>query len=218
MQQQLFNSSANVSDDLDVNSQLTYQWTIFDAQTNQISQTTSDTAMQNFTVPSPGIYVLELQVTDSLGASTVSTISFESIPLDSDGDYTLDCDENTWFDLKIGRSCGPDIYDSDDDNDGFDDQRDAWPLDACAWQDTDNDKQPDELNCPAGKTSILIEDQDDDGDGIPDILEGQSSDSSGDFDTLTMLILVVLAIIFVLFIKRMNKGDGQEPEDKQYLE
>ena len=218
MQQQVFQATANVSDDLDAISQLTYQWTIFDAQTNQVSQIMSDVPIQNLTVPSPGIYVLELQVTDVLGASTVVTVSFESTPLDSDGDNTLDCDENTWFDLKIGRSCGPDIYDSDDDNDGFDDERDAWPLDACAWQDTDNDKQPDNLNCPAGITSVLIEDQDDDGDGIPDVLEGQSSDDSGDFDTLTMLILVVLAIVFVLFVKRMNKGDGEEPEEKQYLE
>ena len=169
-------------------------------------------------MPSPGTYVLELQVTDVLGASTVVTTSFESTPLDSDGDNTLDCDENTWFDLKIGRSCGPDIFDSDEDNDGFDDEWDAWPLDACAWQDTDNDKQPDNLNCPAGITSVLIEDQDDDGDGIPDVLEGQTSDDSGDFDTLTMLILVVLAIVFVLFVRRMNKGDGQETEEKQYLE
>ena len=218
MQQQVFQATANVSDDLDMISQLTYQWTIFDAQTNQVSQIISDVPIQNLTVPSPGIYVLELQVTDVLGASTVITTSFESTPLDSDGDNTLDCDENTWFDLKIGRSCGPDIYDSDDDNDGFDDERDAWPLDACAWQDTDNDKQPDNLNCPAGITSVLIEDQDDDGDGIPDVLEGQSSDDSGDFDTLTMLTLVVLAIVFVLFVRRMNKGDGEETEEKQYLE
>lgn len=218
MQQQVFQATANVSDDLDMISQLIYQWTIYDAQTNQVSQIISDVPIQNLTVPSPGIYVLELQVTDILGASTVVTTSFESTPLDSDGDNTLDCDQNTWFDLKIGRSCGPDIYDSDDDNDGFDDERDAWPLDACAWQDTDNDKQPDNLNCPAGITSALIEDQDDDGDGIPDVLEGQTSDDSGDFDTLTMLILVVLAIVFVLFVRRMNKGDGQETEEKQYLE
>jgi len=218
MQQQIFKSNATVLDDLDTASQLTYQWTIFDAQNNQISQINSDTPVQNLTVPSPGIYVLELKVTDQLGASTQVTISFESIPLDSDGDNTIDCDQATWFDLKIGRSCGPDIYDLDDDNDGFDDERDAWPLDACAWQDTDNDKQPDNLNCPPGTTSILIEDQDDDGDGIPDVLEGQSSDSSGDFDTLTMLILVVLAIVLVLFFMRMKKGDGQETEEKQYLE
>tara|TARA_B110001452_G_scaffold197161_1_gene167120 strand:+ start:5608 stop:10308 length:4701 start_codon:yes stop_codon:yes gene_type:complete len=218
MQQQIFQSNATVSDDLDLVSELIYEWTIFNAQNNQIFQVKTDSPTYNFTVPSPGIYVLELEVSDLLGASTVVTMSFESIPLDSDGDNTVDCDQDTWFDLKIGRSCGPDIYDSDDDNDGFDDQRDAWPLDACAWQDTDDDKQPDELNCPSGLTTTLIEDQDDDGDGTPDVLEGESNDNSGDFDTLTMLILVVLAIVFVLFIMRMRKGDGQDGEDKQYFE
>ena len=218
MQQQIFQANASVSDDLDTPEQLTYQWTIFDSQNNQISQVKSNMPIQNLTVPGPGIYILELKVTDQLGALQRVTISFESIPLDSDGDNTLDCDQDTWFDLKIGRSCGPDIYDSDDDNDGFDDERDAWPFDACAWQDTDSDNQPDEINCPLGITSLLVEDQDDDGDGIPDLLEGQSNDDSGDFDTLTMLILVVLAIVVVLFIMRIKKGDGDETENKQYIE
>ena len=120
--------------------------------------------------------------------------------------------------MKIGRSCGPDVYDSDDDNDGFDDERDAWPLDACVWQDTDNDNQPDSINCRLGMTTLLIEDQDDDGDGIPDVLEGQSEDDSGEFDTLTMLILVVLAVVLVLFFKRMKKEDEEETDEKQYIE
>ena len=42
-----------------------------------------------------------------------------------------------------------------------------------AWQDTDGDRQPDELNCPDGTTTDLFEDQDDDGDGIPDTLRVQ---------------------------------------------
>ena len=120
--------------------------------------------------------------------------------------------------MKIGRSCGPDIYDEDDDNDGFSDSRDAWPLDACAWQDTDNDQQPDEINCPSGITTVLIEDQDDDGDGIPDVLEGQSDDESGTFDTFTMLILVIIAIIFVLFVRRMRQGGGGTPENDYTIE
>lgn len=218
MQQQVFQANATVSDDLDTLEQLSYQWTIFDSLNNQVSQSKSSTPNQNLTVPSPGVYVLELKVTDQLGASTLLTVSFESIPLDSDGDNTLDCDQDTWFDLKIGRSCGPDVYDSDDDNDGFDDERDAWPLDACAWQDTDNDNQPDSINCPLGMTTLLIEDQDDDGDGIPDVLEGQSEDDSGEFDTLTMLILVVLAVVLVLFFKRMKKEDEEETDEKQYTE
>ena len=168
--------------------------------------------MQNISVPSPGMYILQVEVFDSLGLSTLVSQSFESIPLDSDGDNTVDCDQNSWFDLKIGRSCGPDIYDDDDDNDGFSDSRDAWPLDACAWQDTDKDQQPDVINCPDGVTTFLIEDQDDDGDGIPDVLEGQSGDDSRNFDSFTMIILVIIAIIFVLFVRRMKQGGGKQSE------
>tara|TARA_A100001234_G_C12616376_1_gene381791 strand:- start:163 stop:1647 length:1485 start_codon:yes stop_codon:yes gene_type:complete len=212
MQQTLFSASVNASDDIDSLSELNYRWTLIDSQNNQILQINSSTATENISVPSPGMYILQVEVFDTLGLSTLVSQSFESIPLDSDGDNTVDCDQNSWFDLKIGRSCGPDIYDEDDDNDGFSDSRDAWPLDPCAWQDTDKDQQPNEINCPDGVTTLLIEDQDDDGDGIPDILEGQSSDDSGDFDTFTMLILVIIAIIFVLFIRRMKQGGGEQSE------
>ena len=218
MQQTLFTASVNVSDDIDSISLLNYQWTILDSQNNQIFQINSSTSVQNISVPSPGMYILQVEVFDTLGKSNLVSQSFESIPLDSDGDNTVDCDQNSWFDLKIGRSCGPDIYDEDDDNDGFSDSRDAWPLDACAWQDTDNDQQPDEINCPSGITTVLIEDQDDDGDGIPDVLEGQSDDESGTFDTFTMLILVIIAIIFVLFVRRMRQGGGGTPENDYTIE
>ncbi len=218
MQQKEFLANASVSDDLDDISQLTYHWTILDAQNNQISLITSSSPSQNLTVPSPGIYVLQLEVIDQLGASSLVSISFESVPLDSDGDNIDDCDQDTWFDLKVGRSCGPDIYDSDDDNDGFDDLRDSWPLDPCAWQDTDNDEQPDNINCPEGFSTTLFEDQDDDGDGIPDILEGQSNDDDGNFDTLTMLILVIGILLLVGFVYRIRKGNDTDKEEKQYLE
>jgi len=217
MQQKVFLANASVSDDLDNISDLTYYWTIFDGQNKQISQSITNSPVQNLTVPNPGIYVLQLEVIDLLGASTLVSTSFESMPLDSDGDYVGDCNQDTWFDLKIGRSCGPDIYDSDDDNDGFDDIRDAWPLDPCVWQDTDKDEQPDTINCPPGASTILVEDQDDDGDGIPDLLEGQSNQKSDSFDTLTMLILVIGVLLLFAFIIRMKKGNTQE-EDKEYLE
>ena len=53
--------------------------------------------------------------------------------------------------------------------------KDAFPLDGCAYLDTDGDTQPDDLNCPEGVTSWLTVDMDDDGDGIPDSLEGVES-------------------------------------------
>ena len=80
---------------------------------------------------------------------------------------------DTWFDPNTGKSCGPNIYDQDDDNDGFSDEKDAFPLDPCAQIDTDGDTQPDVLDCPEGYTSWLTEDMDDDGDGTPDVLEGR---------------------------------------------
>ena len=114
-------------------------------------------------------------------------------------------DENNWFDLANSRSCGPDVYDDDDDNDGFIDTRDKWPLDPCVWQDTDNDGAPDDINCPDGQTTDLFEDQDDDGDGVPDILEGKS-DNDGGFDSVTLILLVLSAVGILLFIGRMRKG------------
>jgi hypothetical protein len=212
MQQQIFQANASVSDDLDSISELTYIWTILDAQSDQIFQINTNSPTQNLTVPSPGMYVLQLEAIDKLGASTLVSLSFESILLDSDGDNTDECDQNSWFDLNVGHSCGPDIYDSDDDNDGFDDDRDAWPLDICAWQDTDNDQQPDNINCPPGYTTILFEDQDDDGDGIPDSLEGKSNNDSDNFDTLTMMILAIGVLVLAMFLFRLKKGDGQEVE------
>ena len=122
-----------------------------------------------------------------------------------DNDYLLTCDDNTWYDLTATRSCGPDVYDADDDNDGIIDSRDAWPLDSCAWQDTDNDGQPDALNCPEGVATELFEDQDDDGDGIPDVLEG-SSDSSNQFDSLTLILLVIIVLVASVFISRSRRG------------
>jgi len=107
--------------------------------------------------------------------------------------------------LANSRSCGPDVYDDDDDNDGFIDSRDKWPLDPCVWQDTDNDGAPDNINCPDGETTDLFEDQDDDGDGTPDVLEGKSGNDGG-FDSVTIILLVLILVIIVLFIGRMRKG------------
>ena len=39
----------------------------------------------------------------------------------------------------------------------------------------------------------LFEDQDDDGDGTPDILEG-SSTSSNQFDSVTLILLVIIVV------------------------
>jgi hypothetical protein len=114
-----------------------------------------------------------------------------------------------WFDNTIGYSCGPDSKDTDDDNDGHPDTRDAWSVDPCAWQDSDNDGLPNNINCPEGKTTYLTEDQDDDNDGVLDVLEGVSSDSSGDFSTGTLLLIVLIIAGIIIFMTRMNRGGGE---------
>ena len=78
-------------------------------------------------------------------------------PLVTDFDlHSGDADLDGWLDL----------WDDDDDNDGFLDDQDAFPLDACAHLDTDGDGMPDEIlsSCQ----SPLNQDDDDDGDGWSD--------------------------------------------------
>ncbi len=90
---------------------------------------------------------------------------------------------------------GPEIYDTDDDNDGVDDIRDKWTTDSCASMDTDNDGQPDGIDCPPGVTTWLTVDSDDDGNGIPDVSEGADSavDSSGSPITIALFVGLFLA-------------------------
>ena len=83
-------------------------------------------------------------------------------------------------------------------------------MDACAYLDTDRDGQPDDVKCPEGMTTWLFEDQDDDNDGTPDVLEGETVDESGDFDTGTLLLIALIAAAILLFLVRMRKGGGDE--------
>ena len=114
-----------------------------------------------------------------------------------------------WFDATNGYSCGPDSEDTDDDNDGHPDTRDAWSVDPCAWQDSDNDGQPDNVDCPEGKTTYLLADEDDDGDGVLDVLEGTTTSENDDFSTGTLLLIVLLLAGIVLFMMRVKRGGGE---------
>ena len=69
---------------------------------------------------------------------------------------------------------------------------DAWPNDACASIDTDNDGQPDDLHCPPGMTTWLTVDPDDDGDGIPDISEGAESGEDSESSSVGTVIFVLI--------------------------
>ena len=50
-------------------------------------------------------------------------MDFEYTLLDTDNDWSASCSSTTWFDPDTGKSCGPNIYDEDDDNDGFSDAK-----------------------------------------------------------------------------------------------
>ncbi len=198
-------ASAVFSDDMDSEEELTLAWRVYDMQGNVVLQG-GDEPVYNITDLTAGFYVIEVEVTDSYGAQATSTMDFEYTLLDTDGDWSSTCSSDTWFDPNTGKSCGPNIYDEDDDNDGFSDGKDAFPLDPCAQIDTDGDTQPDVLDCPEGYTSWLTEDMDDDGDGTPDVLEGVETGGEG---VNTNALLVVLALLIVaggLFFARLRRG------------
>ena len=206
MQSIPFESTIDATDDYDLASQLNYQWIITDNTGSEVYSASVENSTNLITLVLPGSYLLQVVVTDSFQAQSEIIIPIEVQLLDSDGDYTAGCSDTTWFDLSASRSCGPDVYDDDDDNDGIIDSRDEWPLDPCAWQDTDGDRQPDNLSCPEGVTSDLFEDQDDDGDGIPDTLEGSTSSSEGSFNSVTLILLVIGIIVVVVFLRRTRQG------------
>ena len=198
-------ASATFSDDLDAPEQVLLSWKVYDMQGNIVLQGGNE-PMYNITDLGAGFYVVEVTATDSLGQSSSASMDFEYTQLDSDGDWTSSCSSDTWFDATTGKSCGPNIYDEDDDNDGFSDSKDAFPLDPCAQVDTDGDTQPDVLDCPPGFTSWLTEDMDDDGDGIPDLLEGGTTDDT-DLDLNALLVVLTLLVIVVgLFFVRLRRG------------
>ena len=205
-------AAAEYSDDLDAVQDLTLVWIITDSTGVEVMRGPNE-PQYNITDLQFGLYVLELRVTDTLGATSSDAVDFEVTELDSDGDWTNTCiftlNTSVWFDKINGYSCGPDSEDTDDDNDGHPDTRDAWPVDPCAWQDTDNDGLPNNVNCPEGKTTYLVADPDDDNDGILDILEGETATDSGDFSTGTLLLIVLILAGIGLFMARVKRGGGE---------
>jgi hypothetical protein len=198
-----------VSDDTTPLANIVMSWKVFDAQSQLVSEgVLSDTGIAfNVTNIGPGLYVLQVIATDELNLFSTVEVDFEVTLLDTDGDWISTCSSDTWFDATNGLQCGPDIYDPDDDNDGRLDENDVWPTDACAWMDTDDDGQPDRIECPEGKTTMLFEDQDDDGDGTPDELEGKASSKSEDQSTGLLLIGGIIVIVLIIFFVR-TRGKG----------
>ena len=197
-----------VTDDTTIFSDIAVSWKVFDAQSQLVTEgLLSDTGSSfNVTNIGPGLYVLQVIATDDLSLFSTIEVDFEVTLLDTDGDWISSCSSDTWFDAENGVQCGPDIYDPDDDNDGRLDENDVWPIDACAWMDTDDDGQPDRIECPEGKTTMLFEDQDDDGDGTPDELEGKASTKNEDQSTGLLLIGGIIVIVLIVFFVRTRGG------------
>ena len=153
-----------------------------------------------------GLFVVSITATDDLGLSSLVEVDIEITELDTDGDWVSSCSSDTWFDAANGLQCGPDIYDPDDDNDGRLDENDVWPKDPCAWMDTDEDGQPDRIDCPPGYSTTLFEDQDDDGDGTPDELEGSTMSNSESNSTPIIFIGAILIFVLIVFFIRIRGG------------
>jgi hypothetical protein len=203
---------AQVSDDYDSTEQLTLLWIVTDSSGNEVLTGPSE-LQYNLTDIPQGLYVLELQVTDSFGKMSTASVDFEVTALDSDGDWTATCDDSDWFDNTISRSCGPDVYDEDDDNDRFTDIKDKFPLDACAYLDSDDDGMPDTINCPEGMSTWLFEDQDDDNDGTPDILEGVSTKEDSMISNTGLLLVIGLIILAIMLVVRSRRGGDAEMKE-----
>ena len=197
-----------VLDDTTILSDIAMSWKVFDAQSQLVKEGLLSDSGSSFNVTNmgPGLYVLQVIATDDLSLFSTVEVDFEVTLLDTDGDWISSCSSDTWFDALNGVQCGPDIYDPDDDNDGRLDENDVWPTDACAWMDTDEDGQPDRIECPEGKTTMLFEDQDDDGDGTPDELEGKSSTKNEDQSTALLLIGGIIVIVLIIFFLRTRGG------------
>ena len=211
-------ASASVIDDLDDNDAVLLSWKVYDMQGNVVLQGGNE-PVYNITDLGAGFYVVEVTATDSLGATSSASTDFEYTQLDTDGDWSSTCSSDTWFDAQTGKSCGPNVYDEDDDNDGFSDTKDAFPLDPCAQLDTDGDTQPDILDCPPGYTSWLTEDMDDDGDGIPDVLEGVTVDDNDTNFNALLVVLALLVVVVLLFFVRLRQGGPGDLSglDQQHL-
>ncbi len=192
-----------VSDDLDANEDLEIVWRVIIGQTEMMQL---NGEWNNITDLPAGIYVLNLEVTDTQGLMSSNSISFEITLLDSDGDWILTCSEN-WFDKEENVYCGPDVYDTDDDNDGVLDIRDPWSTDPCASMDTDSDGQPDNLHCPPGVTTWLTVDPDDDGDGIPDVSEGSEDTGDSGGSPVVIMLFVGLFLAAAAFMLMRSKQE-----------
>jgi hypothetical protein len=201
-----FMASAEVSDDVSQTENMIITWQLSDDTGVLIEEKTGLTA--NFTNLQPGTFLLTLSAEDQQGMANTTSVAIVVTLLDSDGDWIDTCSDATWFDSLVSIHCGPDVYDEDDDNDGYYDEQDQWPRDPCAALDTDRDGQPNSIDCPEGYSTLLVEDQDDDNDGTPDILEGAISGQDDSSTPVTLILGIGLIIILAgIIFSRMQKEE-----------
>ena len=62
------------------------------------------------------------------------------------------------------------------------------------------------LECPPGYSSWLTEDMDDDGDGVPDVLEGVTTDDEDLNVNALLVVLALLVVVVLLFFARLRRG------------
>jgi hypothetical protein len=148
-----------------------------------------------------GEFNVAYTVLDEHGLATTSSVAFSVIQNDADGDWVITCDEEQWFDMTNGNKCGYDEVDTDDDNDGIIDTLDKWPLDPCADADVDNDMKPDEVDCPTGVTTDLVED-----DNVQ-ISTPNLSVAGDNIDTGVLVGIALVLVIIVAIINRMRSTD-----------
>jgi len=111
------------------------------------------------------------------------------IPIDSNGNGVCDAIEGDDFD---GDGI-PNDSDPDDDNDGYDDEYDAFPLDPTEWDDADGDgigsnsdtdddgdgwSDSEEVDCMTEPSSAFSIPDDSDGDGICDIVDADDDNDT----------------------------------------
>jgi hypothetical protein len=175
-----------------------------------------------------GEWTLWLVTTDPVGATATDSVSIIISAPDNDGDFINSCPvdgESPWYDLSELRYCGPDQWDLDDDNDGWKDDRDAFPMDECASKDSDDDGQPDDIE--EGCTTSLSVDDDDDNDGILDVYdptpttpgtgvteEVESSFLVKLFSPGVILPLLAAIGVFIFLIRQRMENDGSERKEE----
>ena len=126
-----------------------------------------------------------------------------------------------------------DELDDDDDNDGFNDSSDAFPLNNSEWSDLDSDGFGDNSDDCIGNYGTSTIDRigciDQDGDGISDLndeypydssrstsnnVESESEESSSESNSTLYIItiLVIISIVIIFYFRRRSTLDDDDSE------